>query len=64
MDRKYVWIVTVCDDGKTAKVVKHCESMEAARRRASLTDYGNFEGPVPADLYPLGTTFEIESDDH
>jgi len=61
--RAYVWIVTQCTDGKTAKVVRHSESMGAARHCASILDYGNFEGPVPLDMYPIGKTFRVDGEE-
>jgi hypothetical protein len=63
MARKYVWIVTKCEDGKTATVVWHAKTMEDARKVASGLDFGNFEGPCPVDLYPIGKTFSVESAD-
>lgn len=63
MARKYVWIVTKCEDGKTATVVWHSKTMEDARKVASGLDFGNFEGPCPLDMYPIGATFAIEDAD-
>ena len=63
MQRKYVWIVTQCLDGKTAKVVQHCKTLDAARRIGSGLDGGNWEGPSPLDMYPIGKTFAIETEE-
>lgn len=63
MQRKYGWIVTQCLDGKTAKVVRHCKTLDEARRVGSALSGGNWEGPSPLDMYPVGKEFAIEDAD-
>ena len=56
MQRKYVWIAyTVEADGVTATV------QYIGKRRADVDNLIGlaFEGPVPADIYPLGKTFKL-----
>ena len=59
MARKFVWIVTKCEDGNTATVVWHSKTLEDARKIASGLDFGNFEGPVPVDMYPIGERIPV-----
>lgn len=62
MQRKYVWIVTKqTADGASARVVFRADSMEEARKRSEFKG-GNFEGPVPSDMYPLGKIIELETE--
>ncbi len=63
MARKYVWIVTRCSDGKTVEVVRQCETMQGARATSNLMDYCGFEGPVPADMYPVGKTWPVDGEE-
>ena len=56
MARKYVWIAyTVGDDGNTAQV--HA----VGDKKETLDDIVGMyvEGPVPADMYPVGKTFKL-----
>lgn len=63
--RAYVWIVTQYADGITATVVRQCQTRaeaETVAMRSTMADVG-FEGPVPADMYPIGKRFPITDDD-
>lgn len=61
MARKYVWIVTKCEDGKTATVAWHAKTAEDAKSVSEGLEFGSYEGPVPLDMYPIGKTFAVES---
>ncbi len=55
MTRKYVWIVTkLTADEKAVRVVSRLATQAEAEARSKFPG-GNYEGPVPADMYPLGT---------
>lgn len=56
MNRKYVWIAyTIESDEVTARV------RAVAKTREELTDMGDvIEGPVPADMYPIGKVFNLD----
>lgn len=57
MTRNYVWIAyTVGADEVTAQV------QAVAKKREELADIVGMtvEGPVPADMYPLGRVFKLD----
>lgn len=59
MSRKYVWIAyTVGEDGNTAQV--HA----TGDKKETLDDIVGMyvEGPVPADMYQVGTVFKLSAD--
>ena len=60
---RYVWIATTAtshDDGsETAQVLSQHETAEQARDAQLGLPNGGYEGPVPADRYPVGHTFLI-----
>lgn len=59
MARKYVWIAyTVSEDVRTGYVQAH------GKMRADVDNIAGmeFEGPVPADMYPIGKAFPLIED--
>lgn len=59
--RKYVWIVTRTNEaGVDAVVVSHHETRDSAQQKSKFVNFGGYEGPVPADLYPVGKVFTLK----
>lgn len=60
---RYVWIATVAtshpDGTETAQVLSQHDAREQAIEAQQDLPNGGYEGPVPADRYPVGCTFLI-----
>lgn len=55
-----VYIVHVLISDDSAKVIEHCKTDTQAYRKSLLVNGGGYDGPYPADRFPVGSVVTVE----